>query len=411
MSRQFRFCKTLDCKVRLPDLVYDGHSLCSNCIGKVCTLGNRCSECINWSDELFDSYAKHRHTLELNKLRKAKQRSKAKQSTQLTLVSVDNKVAVSAHSVSPSPPGSIVNVSTNSSISAYSPSAPVKTLPSPTANPSAPSDQVVTRSEFDSLKSLIASMASDLAALRKPVQVGVHSESVPPPTLALPSSSVVDYCDRDPSVNPMLLPLVGGGEVPEGESCPTLACPEAKQESLAFDDNLDRGRKRFRELKDVPSRAKRQRPPSRQCGSSPWPSPDVLHHRSLSARGSPRGTPVDLSTASVPVPLGTGPSRKAEGSFSDSMAANLESLVASCMQRNPKISLPQAVNVAKGYLKINDPHNVSYTSSRSGRGDLGRRDSASALIYVPETPKALDLVSKEGGGRLAGMCHSSRSAH
>ena len=148
MSRQFRFCKTLDCKVRLPDLAYDGHSLCSNCIGKVCTLGNRCSECIGWSDDLFDSYVKHRHTLELNKLRKAKQRSKAKQ---LTLVSVDHKVAASAHSVSPSPPSSIVNISSASSVSAYSPSAAPISLPnSPTADSSAPRDQVVTRTEFDS---------------------------------------------------------------------------------------------------------------------------------------------------------------------------------------------------------------------------------------------------------------------
>ena len=79
------------------------------------------------------------------------------------------------------------------------------------------------------------------------------------------------------------------------------------------------------------------------------------------------------------------------------MVNSLESLIASCMQRNPALSLPQAVGIAKDFLRSQDPHNVSYTSSHSGRGAPGR-DSASALLYVPETPKALDLVSKEGGG-------------
>ena len=85
------------------------------------------------------------------------------------------------------------------------------------------------------------------------------------------------------------------------------------------------------------------------------------------------------------------------------MVNSLESLIASCMQRNPALSLPQAVGIAKDFLRSQDPHNVSYTSSHSGRGAPGR-DSASALLYVPETPKALDLVSKEGGGQLAGRC-------
>ena len=183
MSKQFRICSTGNCKVRLPDISYDGHTLCSNCIGKVCSLNDRCAECANWTSEVFDKYVRHRHTLELNRLRKAKQRTKSK----LVASVIDRQVAGTAHSVSPSPHSSVINISTCSSVSAYSPSAATQPISSsPAAIISAPSDQVVTRSEFDSLKALMASMASDLASLRKGGNSNVaqvHSDCVPPPLM------------------------------------------------------------------------------------------------------------------------------------------------------------------------------------------------------------------------------------
>ena len=265
MSKQFRVCSSLDCKIRLPDLSYDGHSKCSSCIGKVCSLEDRCVECKDWPSDVFDKFIKHRHQLDLNKARKAKQRSKAKQLTLQREVGSDQQViAVTAHSVSPSPSCSVVNVSSASSISAYSPSSAPISLPiTPTAESSAPRDQVVTRNEFDSLKSIMLTIASDLAALKKDKvkEIGsVHSESVAPPTQGLPQTSVVDSGDVDPSVNPMLLPLVGGGEAPKGEACPTLACPVVDPESLDLAN--ERGRKRVRESKDVLGCARRQRLPS-----------------------------------------------------------------------------------------------------------------------------------------------------
>ena len=180
MSKQVRICASSDCKTRLPDLAHDGHSRCSGCIGQLCSFNNHCIECAGWSNEVFTKYLKHRHVLELSRLRKAKQRSKAKLVTGEG--SIQQSFAAAAHSVSPSPPTSIVNLSSSSSVSAYSPSANVSPLPcSPTTVASAPCDQVITRSEFDSLKSMMLTMASDLAALRKNPVDQVHSESAPPP--------------------------------------------------------------------------------------------------------------------------------------------------------------------------------------------------------------------------------------
>ena len=59
-------------------------------------------------------------------------------------------------------------------------------------------------------------------------------------------------------------------------------------------------------------------------------------------------------------------------------------------------------------MRVHDSHNVSYTSSRPGQGTPARRDSASALLYVPEIPMALDLVSKEGTIIEADLCTGSR---
>ena len=79
MSKQFRVCSSINCKIRLPDLTYDGHLKCSACIGQVCLLDNRCVECAGWPNDVFERFVKHRHMLELNKVRKAKQCSKTKQ--------------------------------------------------------------------------------------------------------------------------------------------------------------------------------------------------------------------------------------------------------------------------------------------------------------------------------------------
>ena len=262
-SKQFRVCSSENCKARLPDLSYDGHSKCSNCIGKLCAVDDHCDECVAWPSETFNIYLKHRHTLELTRLRKAKQRAKAKQSGNVG----DGQQAVTGHSLSPSPSTSVVSLST-SPISPYSPSTMTKSISmTPTAVTQAPSDQVVSRAEFDSLKELIMTMATDLASVvadkrsGQGSKVDVHSESVPQPSLAVPSTSGIDSrlssLGREPPVDRTILSLVEGSTMPEGEPCLPEACPMVQQETL------DRGRKRSRDIESV-DRAKRQRAPSRE---------------------------------------------------------------------------------------------------------------------------------------------------
>ena len=200
--------------MRLPDFSYDGHSKCAGCIGKLCSVDDHCLECAEWSNATFDRYLKHRHVLELTRLRKAKQRAKAKQ---LPVVG-DNQQAVTAHSLSPSPTMSVVSLSSSSPISPYTPSASTRTIPStPPAVIQAPSGQVISRDEFDSLKAMMMTMASDLAALRSGNQA--HSDSVPQPSLAVPSTSGVDSrssLDRDPTGARIIQTLVDGSTAPEG---------------------------------------------------------------------------------------------------------------------------------------------------------------------------------------------------
>ena len=421
MSKPYRVCSTDGCKVRLPDLTFDGHSRCSTCIGKLCSSLDHCIECAEWSNEIFDKYVKHRHMLELTRLRKAKQRAKAKQLTlsnvgkQLTLSDVGQQaVAGSSHSVSPSPPASVVTLSPSSSLSPYSPSACTKSLPSssPSAGISAPRDQVITRSEFDSLKSLMMSMATDVATMMKDRQV--HSESAPPPSRSVPLTPVVDS-GCDPAAHRSNPLPVDGSPVLSGEPCPTGSCPVVQSETY---DELDRSRKRVRESKDSSERRKRQRPPSREREATPTFSHGELRHLSTPTTVSARVTPVDLATAVIAsVPQGSRPSPKADGTFSDSMVASLEALVASYMKGNPTLTVPQAVVVAKDYLKKNDPLNESYTSARSGQGASVHGRTASARVDVQETPTASDLASKRGGdcvqegvsmleGRLDARSHS-----
>ena len=391
MSKTVRVCSTETCKSRLPDFAFDGHSRCSVCIGFLCSRDKHCEECSQWTNDRFDKYIKHRHVLELNRARKAKQRAKAKQLP--VPLTTQQAVGGSAHSISPSPSASVADISYSSSVSPYTPSALTQSLPSssPSAVVSGPSDQVVTRSEFDNLKSLMATMAADLAALRKDSSQ-VHSVSDPPPSQAVSSNSVVDRRDRDSLVNRPDTSLVEGRPVPMEESRPTKSCP------MTQSGTDDRSRKRDRESKDSASRVKRQRPPSRSREATPTHPDGGLRHRLSQSPASSRGIPSGLGNAvSTPLPQGAPSSSHADGTFSESMMLTLQSLVADSMKVNPSLSLPQAVSLAKSHLKEHDPLNLSYSSARSGRGSSVRREVASALSYERETPKALDLSSGSGG--------------
>ena len=274
---------------------------------------------------------------------------------------------------------SVVSLSSSSPISPYSPSALTRTIPStPTAEFQAPSDQVISRGEFDSLKAMMITMASDSAALRSGNKQA-HSDSVPQPSLVVPSTSGVDSLrspDCEPTGGRTILSLVEGFAAPEGESRLPESCPMEQQETLA-----DRSRKRSREPKDSAGRAKRQRAPSRERGSahaSPAVYPSQRHAHSAQSCDSTS----DLGAVNDPVPLSSGRTPKADGSFSASMILTLNSLINSAMTGNPKLTNAEALDVAKKHLRTHDPLNLSYTSARSGRG----AQAGEATPYVTETP-------------------------
>ena len=250
----FRICATLDCKSRLPDLKYDGHSKCVTCIG-YCDVDNRCDECKHWPTELFASFLKHRHKLQMDRQRKSKSRQKARESKELLKLSAtsdkefDSDGPVSckgAHVISPS--GSSSNVSkelglglndplTKDDISLLSPrnlsllssSSVPKCLPkSPTAAISAPvSDQgiSVSAAEFKELLTAVSNQSVTLQSLAQNVNllmadrassVSVHSASVFPPGQDLGSRPVVGL-GSDPQSSGVLCAQVAGGPGSGGE--------------------------------------------------------------------------------------------------------------------------------------------------------------------------------------------------
>ena len=72
----YRKCGTAECRIRLPDLKYDGHTLCWYCVGHICCEERRCNECSLWPVDKFNDYLKHRTRLAVDRERKAKYRQK-----------------------------------------------------------------------------------------------------------------------------------------------------------------------------------------------------------------------------------------------------------------------------------------------------------------------------------------------
>ena len=72
MSDHIRIGVQQDCTNRLPKLKYDQHSKCSECLGKLCQVDNRCEECASWTEEFMFSYLRHRKKLMQDRARKAR---------------------------------------------------------------------------------------------------------------------------------------------------------------------------------------------------------------------------------------------------------------------------------------------------------------------------------------------------
>ena len=69
------------CNTRMSNLNNDKHSLCAVCRGGDCDVGNKCNECMHWSEEEFAKFLKHRKVLESkNRHRKKNKEGSAKAS-------------------------------------------------------------------------------------------------------------------------------------------------------------------------------------------------------------------------------------------------------------------------------------------------------------------------------------------
>ena len=403
----FRKCANVHCNVRLPDLKYDGHTLCATCVGHTCTLDNKCDECSLWPVEVFEAYLKHKHRLAVDRERKARHRQKAKLekvSNKTTGVMTGNKAQVvterHTHSISPSMkssgqfsspvPGFVIHdVSQNLFSSPTSSvisnlSLPKSLLNSPPA-PLAPSrDQGVTVEAFNALVQNVAALNQSVISLVANQQVNVHSESVAPSGQVL-GSMPAGGTGRDPQVSAVLCAQGAGGSVPGGESSPVGACP-SDLESVP-----DRSRKRVRESKDSKSKVKRSRAgesgafPSRsrvtqhgidvtadsvvQLESNPvsFVSRDgvlgnVRDDRSESryarnVRNANSVERVELRRDEVSLP----PSSSSRGRFNTSMERALFDICA----QFPHLSREEQVIKMKNYLHVNDPLNISYVSAKA----------------------------------------------
>ena len=62
------------CNIRMSSMNYDLHTRCSTCRGKDCQENDKCTECEQWTQEVFNKYIRHKRSLE--KKSKSKERKK-----------------------------------------------------------------------------------------------------------------------------------------------------------------------------------------------------------------------------------------------------------------------------------------------------------------------------------------------
>ena len=371
MAKQFRICVGESCHSRMPSLEYDGHSKCETCIGKICNLESRCSECLDWPDDRIKAFLKHKIELEKSRKRKARRRQLLKEQAKLpagsSVVSPKSAVCASAHSMSSSSSALSIAV-THDSLDLSSNISLDSSVSSSAAAISNPvRDQVITRGELDQVLNKLSALTDFVvSSLGKQNLEQVPSVANPSPVCQDLHSTSADGNEGEPKVTQPLSSWIERGSGPSGNSAHVESCPNAGP------DNSDRSRKRSRDCKDSSGRIKRSRAPSRQREQTFEHTVDEtldVTDRSLPSPGPgprPAETPVPRVSQ---LPVG------AVGSFNDSMSNALVSLVQNAMHVNPNTSLEEAYSLAANHLRSNDPQFDSYSSSRSVSGAKRRRES------------------------------------
>ena len=421
----FRFCATEGCKLRLADLKYDRHSICPRCVGHVCDLNLKCSECSTWSEQQFKIYSKHRKKLEVDRARKARNRQKSKD------IAIDNVDVLTGrkpdHSISPSfsssdsrprpkTPKQISHedvsqdliYSPASSLSTYS----IKSTPKAAPTPSGDQGIIVPPDEWSNFMAKFSVMDQNLSLLMadraKTLGTNVHSESVAPSRQdSGPMPAVEVRSGADPQLSGVLCTPVVGGPGSGGESLAVGTCP-----SDLSPGHVRSLKRNLRVPKDLLSKIKRSK---ESAGRSSETCPIVVDDQqgmvsmplNLSlASTSPRrnveavevraldlvvpvtkesaGTfkvPYDVTSGSR-VPQSHSPSRSGpEGRFSASMELALGHICA----ENAFLPPEQRIQKMKEFCLSADPLNVSYTSSKhSGSSKSVLRHKSPDVVLCPD---------------------------
>ncbi|XP_064116510.1 uncharacterized protein LOC135222355 [Macrobrachium nipponense] len=68
----YRVCSKGGCRVRIPKASLDPHTLCVNCMGRICTFEDRCDECLILDDKEWKELDRYVRKLERDRIRRTK---------------------------------------------------------------------------------------------------------------------------------------------------------------------------------------------------------------------------------------------------------------------------------------------------------------------------------------------------
>lgn len=194
--------------------VVDGHSKCGSCIGSVCTLTNRCSECESWSDGQMEVYLKRDNFKLSRKL--ANQRAARKGCTPLIRALQDSSLNNPPMSERPSEEGQ---------------SSPSKSSSGDSSAVSSHESEQPWKADVQALSSSVASMMAMLTAMRDGMVPSAGNEKG--------TGSSADQVQKDlaqrtgPSAGQGLGQSQGRPR-PSGEDPPGLSVTPGRQQGLGL---------------------------------------------------------------------------------------------------------------------------------------------------------------------------------
>ena len=118
-SKGYKTRRCSACNKRMSSLLFDRHTICSDCWGRLCGFDLKCSECEVWDESFFYAYVQHSRSLKIKRESKNRLRDLSSKSDSSSSMNVDDRDVRVIHVSSPFSPTEVSTLPSSIPVSIF----------------------------------------------------------------------------------------------------------------------------------------------------------------------------------------------------------------------------------------------------------------------------------------------------